>query len=196
VLGILLLCQHVRLSLLRAAHSIAEPNTLGDLGNFQLPPSANFPSCNEIGGGAAGGSLSSSSSNEDDDGYSTQGPRRGSRIQPKKMKIMKTKHHNIMFRFIFRRLPRDPAFDNPKANAQEMIGKFAVAYSFDTDRDGNILDWRFQGLLSLLLPYLGKQDVTHLLSTNSLIFNACQQCICYVSEVKSLHSNQYEPRAE
>jgi hypothetical protein len=60
-----------------------------------------------------------------------------------------------------------------------MIGKFAITYSFDTDRDGNILegndrvDWRLQELLSLLLPYLGEQDVAHFLSTNSLIFNAC-----------------------
>ena len=72
-----------------------------------------------------------------------------------------------------------------------MIGKFVIAYSFDTNRDGNILegndkaDWRLQELLSLLLPYLGDQDVAHFLSANSLIFTL----------VSNPHATCLKPRA-
>ena len=91
----------------------------------------------------------------------------------------------------------DPAFMNAKIKAQSMIGTFATAYSYNNDRDGdrlegndNNVDWRLQELLSLVLPYLDEQARMHLLSTNSLMFNACQQCICYVREVEDLVSKQ------
>jgi hypothetical protein len=96
VLGIPLRCQCVRLSLLGATHSIAEPNTFGDLGNFQPPPSANFP----VATNSAAVQLVAV--------FLLAVPTKmmtatllktTTRIMnlTKKMKIMKTKRHNIMF---------------------------------------------------------------------------------------------------